>query len=72
MNKVNSIKKLYMTVQQAADKIGVSSSRMHVLIKTYDLETETFFGTKKFLLKSELKKVPKKRPTGVHISNKSA
>lgn len=72
MDKVNSIKKLYVTVRQAADKYGVSTSRMHKLIETYDLKTETLFGPKKYILKTELKKIPRIRPTGVKLSNKSA
>lgn len=59
-----------MTLTEAAKKIGVSRQRMHVLVRTYDLTTEKA-GPIRMLDAAELRKIPKNRPTGKKVSNKT-
>lgn len=53
----------YLSVTEAAETFCVSRQRMHVLLRTYNVETETI-GNQKLVAKKELAKIPKNRPLG--------
>lgn len=61
----------YLTVAQAAKKLGVSRQRMHRLMDIYQLRRE--FLTKRMVLipTDELKKIPRKRSTSTRIRRNS-
>lgn len=52
-----------LTMSEAAAKYCVSRQRMHVLCRTYNLSTE-WIGPMRVIPMSELKKLPKNRPSG--------
>lgn len=58
-----------LTMTEAAKQIGVSRQRMHELVIAYGLKvTEVNVGNiRKMIDKQELKKLPKNRPSGIHI-----
>lgn len=56
-----------ITISEAAEKLGVSRQRMHVLCRTYQLKTVPA-GPIKVLDERELRKIPSERPTGKKIS----
>ncbi len=57
-----------LTITEAAQQIGVSRQRMHVLIKTYGLQTERA-GPIKMIARDELAKLPTNRPSGRKVTN---
>ena len=58
-----------LTMTEAAKQIGVSRQRMHELVAIYQLKIEevNVGNIRKMIDKKELKKLPKNRPSGVHI-----
>jgi hypothetical protein len=56
-----------LTISDAAKALGVSRQRMHVLIKTYAVQT-TSVGPIKLVDLKELRKIPAIRPTGKKVS----
>jgi len=61
----------YVTVSQAAKKLGVSRQRMHKLLDIYGLRRE-FLTTRMVLIPvEELKKIPRKRTVSTRIKKKS-
>jgi len=67
---MTNLSKNYVTVRQAAQLVGVSRQRIHVIIKTYNVQSERVDGGPLMIPRPELKKIPKKRPTGKKLAAK--
>ena len=61
----------YITVSEAATLFGVTTQGMHGIIKKYDVEVYEINPNMFLVPKSELRKIPKERPTGVHIDKRN-
>jgi len=57
----------YLTVPEAAKRYGVTRQRMHQLIEYYEAETIYLHRRMRLIHKTELKKIPTKRPNGRHV-----
>jgi hypothetical protein len=59
----------WLTVREAADEVfGVSTQRVHQLIRTYGLETRRFGSGMLLLRRADVDRIAKQeRPTGVHL-----
>ncbi len=55
-----------LTVSEAAKTFGVTRQRMHMLIREYSLQTTQLHPRCTLVCKTELKKIPKERPVGIH------
>ena len=60
----------FLTVPEAAAEFGVTRQRMHQLIDYYKLEALYINARLRLIRKSELKKIPEIRPTGVHVDSR--
>ena len=54
----------WLTISMAADELNVTRQRMHVLVKTYGIQTQSIDGRVKLVNRRELDKIPKQRPPG--------
>ena len=55
-------------LRQLAERLGVTRARVHQLIEFYDVKTERApYGRLLLVPASEAKKIPRKRPNGVHV-----
>jgi excisionase family DNA binding protein len=61
----------YLTVRQAAEKLGVSRQRVHQLIRIYSLQTEQIDGLLVMISKKELAKIPANRDCSTRLKRKS-
>ncbi len=61
----------YVTVSDFADELGVTRQRVHALIRRYGVNAEQVCVGGPFLIpRRELRKIPKNRPSGIHIGNR--
>ncbi len=60
----------YISVSEAAGKLGVSVQRMHQLIATYKLIVESVNPRMKLIPAGELRKIPEDRPSGVRLDRR--
>lgn len=56
----------YVSVSEAAEFFGVTPQRMHQLIKSYEVPVEKQNPRFSVIRKTDLKRIPKRRPAGVH------